>query len=201
MKKYFVVIDGKPKGPFNEEQLKDLSIEATTFVKSSEMDDYKEAHEIPDLRQLFGLKAKVREPQYFAGPDVRLLAVIIDYFLIFAVYCVIATIVVFFIDEKQLRIVASLSGLAIIPIAKSIYSIFMESSSRQGTWGKVLMGQKVCDEKGNPISLARSAIRNLSKILGIITLGFGFLLGFFGKQQQCLHDRIAGTVVIKDRLL
>lgn len=201
MKEYFVVIEGKPRGPFTEEQMKDMSIEAGTFVKSAEMDDYKEAHEIPALRELFGLKAKVREPQYFAAPDVRLLAVIIDYFLIFAVYCVIATIVVFFIDEKQLRIAASLSGLAIIPVAKTIYSIFMESSSRQGTWGKVLMGQKVCDEKGNPINIGRSVFRNLSKLTGIITLGIGFLMGFFGKRQQCLHDRIAGTVVIKDRLL
>lgn len=201
MKEYFVVIDGKPKGPFNPEQLKDLAIGSDTFVKSSGMDDYKEAHEIPELRELFGLKARVREPQYFAAPDVRLLAVIIDYFLIFAVYCVIATIVVFFIDEKQLRIVTSLGGLAMIPVAKTIYSIFMESSTRQGTWGKILMGQKVCDEKGNPISFGRSVVRNLSKLTGVITLGIGFLLGFFGKRQQCLHDRIAGTVVIKDRLI
>ena len=201
MKEYFVVIAGKPKGPFNSEQLKELGIGPDTFVKSIDMDDYKEAHEISELRELFGLKARVREPQYFAAPDVRLLAVIIDYFLIFAIYCVIATIVVFFIDEKQLRILASVSGLAVIPVAKTIYSIFMESSARQGTWGKILMGQKVCDEKGNPISLGRSIIRNLSKITGILTFGIGFLMGFFGKRQQCLHDRIAGTIVIKDRLI
>jgi uncharacterized RDD family membrane protein YckC len=201
MKEYFVVIGGKPKGPFAPEQMKELDINSGTFVKSTGMDDYKEAHEIPELRELFGLKARVREPQYFAAPDVRLLAVIIDYFLIFAVYCVIATIVVFFIDEKQLRIVASVGGLAIIPVAKTIYSIYMESSARQGTWGKILMGQKVCDEKGNPISFGRSMIRNLSKLTGILTFGIGFLMGFFGKRQQCLHDRIAGTVVIKDRLI
>jgi uncharacterized RDD family membrane protein YckC len=29
----------------------------------------------------------------------------------------------------------------------------------------------------------------------------GYLTGFFDKKQQGLHDKIAGTLVIKDRLL
>ena len=201
MKQYSVVIMGKPSGPYAPEELKGLKIKAGTFVKSEEMDDYKEAHEVPELCEFLGLKVHVRLPQYFASLDVRLLAVIIDYFIIFAIYCVIATVVVLFIDEKQLRIIVSLAGLGIVPEAKFIYSIVMESSTRQGTWGKVLMGLKVSDEKGNPITFSRSLVRNLSKILSTATLGLGFMMGFFDKRQQCLHDRIAGTVVIKDRLI
>lgn len=201
MKEYFVVIGGKPKGPFNSEQLKDLAIGSDTFVKSTDMDDYKEAHEIPELRELFSLKARIREPQYFASLDVRLLAVIIDYFIIFAIYCLIATIVVLFIDEKQLRIIVSLAGLAVIPFSKIIYSTIMESSARQGTWGKILMGLKVSDEKGAPINFSRSLIRNLSKIISTAIVGLGYMMGFFDKKQQCLHDKIAGTLVIKDRLI
>jgi uncharacterized RDD family membrane protein YckC len=201
MKQYIVVINGKPSGPYSPEELKGLKIKAGTFVKTEEMDDYKEANEIPELCKFLGLKAQVRLPQYFASLDVRLLAVIIDYFILFAIYCVIATAAVLFIDEKQLRIIVSLSGLAIIPEAKLIYSIVMESSVRQGTWGKVLMGLKVSDEKGNPITFSRSLVRNLCKILSTGTLGLGYLIGFFDKRQQCLHDRIAGTVVIKDRLI
>ena len=201
MKEYFVVVDGKPKGPFNLEQMKELGIKAGTFVKTKDMDDYKEAHDVPELCELLGIKTHVREPQYFASLDVRLLAIIIDYFIVFAIYCLIATIVVLFIDEKQLRIVVSLAGLAIIPISKIIYSIIMEASARQGTWGKVLMGIKVSDEKGIPVNFSRSLIRNLSKILSTGTLGLGYMMGFFDKRQQCLHDRIAGTLVIKDRLI
>ena len=201
MKQYSVVIMGKPSGPYAPEELKGLKIKAGTFVKSEEMDDYKEAHEVPELCEFLGLKVHVRLPQYFASLDVRLLAVIIDYFIIFAIYCVIATLIVLFIDQKQLRIIVSLAGLGIVPEAKFIYSIVMESSTRQGTWGKVLMGLKVSDEKGNPITFSRSLVRNLSKILSTATLGLGFMMGFFDKRQQCLHDRIAGTVVIKDRLI
>lgn len=201
MKEYFVVVDGKPAGPYSPEQMKGLRIKPGTFVKTGEMDDYKEAHEIPELCEFLGIKQHVREPQYFASLDVRLLAVIIDYFIIFAIYAVIATIVVLFIDEKQMRIVISLAGLAVIPIAKMIYSIFMEASARQGTWGKVLMGLMVCDEQGIPINFSRSLVRNLSKIISTATFGFGYIIGFFDKRQQCLHDRIAGTLVIKERLI
>jgi uncharacterized RDD family membrane protein YckC len=44
-------------------------------------------------------------------------------------------------------------------------------------------------------------IRNLSKIISTGTIGLGYMMGFFDKKQQCLHDKIAGTLVIKDRLI
>lgn len=201
MKRYIVVINGKPSGPYNPEDLKTLDIRAGTFVKTEEMDDYKEAHEIPELCDYLGLKHQNTLPQYFAGLDVRLLAVIIDYFLIFAIYCVIALIIVLFLEEKETKIMVALAGLTIIPIIKFFYSIWMESSARQGTWGKVLMGLKICDEQGNPITFSRSLVRNLSKIISSSTLGIGYLIGFFNKKQQCLHDLIAGTLVVKDRLI
>ncbi|MBM3402605.1 MAG: DUF4339 domain-containing protein, partial [Bacteroidetes bacterium] len=43
MKDYFVVIDGKPTGPYSLEQLQGLKIKPGTFVKTEDMDDYKEA--------------------------------------------------------------------------------------------------------------------------------------------------------------
>jgi uncharacterized RDD family membrane protein YckC len=201
MKDYIVVINGKPSGPHSPDQLKGLKIKAGTFVKTEDMDDYKEAHDVPELCEFLGIKTHIREPQYFASLDVRLLAVIIDYFIIFAIYCVIATIVVLFIDEKKMRIVVSVAGLAIIPLSKIIYCTIMESSARQGSWGKILMGLKVSDEKGAPINFSRSLIRNLSKIISTGTIGLGYMMGFFDKKQQCLHDKIAGTLVIKDRLI
>ncbi len=201
MNEYFVVIDGKPAGPYFPEKMKELGIKAETFVKTEAMDDYKEVHEIPELCELLGIMSRVRQPQYFASLDIRLLAIIIDYFIIFVIYCLLATLVVVFINEKQIRIVVSLAGLAIIPLAKMIYSTTMEASSRQGSYGKVLMGLKVSDEQGLPITFGCSMVRNLSKLICVATLGLGYMMGFFDKRQQCLHDRIAGTLVIKDRLI
>ncbi|MEJ7692631.1 RDD family protein [Daejeonella sp.] len=201
MEEYKVVIKGKPEGPFSFEQLKGMKIKSGTFVKTEDMDDYKEAHEIPELCELFGIKAQIRKPQYFASLDVRLLAIIIDYFIVFAIYCVLATIAVLFVGERDDRIIVALSGLGIIPIAKMIYSIIAEASDRQGTYGKFLMGLKVTDEFGLPINLGQSVVRNLSKLICVATLGLGYAFGFFDKRQQCIHDKIAGTLVIKDRLI
>jgi uncharacterized RDD family membrane protein YckC len=201
MKRYIVVINGKPSGPYVLEDLKTLNIKAGTFVKTEEMDDYKEVHEIPELCDYLGLKHQKTLPQYFAGLDIRLLAVVIDYFIIFAIYCVIAVIIILFLQEKETKIMVALAGLTIIPIIKFFYSIVMESSARQGTWGKVLMGLKICDEQGNTISFGRAITRNLSKIISSCSLGIGYLIGFFTKKQQCLHDLIAGTLVVKDRLI
>lgn len=201
MKEYLVVIEGKPSGPFSQEDLKELKINAGTFVKRVGMDDYKEAHEIPELCKFLDFKQHLTAPQYFAGLDLRLLSVAIDYFIIFTVYCIIAFIIILFVEEREVKIIVAIAGLSIIPILKFMYSIVMESSSRQATWGKLLMGLKICDEEGNPIKFSRALVRNLSKIISSGTLGLGYLMGFFNKKQQCLHDIIAGTVVVKDRLI
>ncbi|MES3018103.1 MAG: RDD family protein [Bacteroidota bacterium] len=201
MEEYIVVIKGKPEGPYSIEQLRGMKIKPGTFVKTDAMDDYKEANEIPELCELLGITTQVRKPQYFASLDVRLLAIIIDYFIVFAIYCVLATIAVLFISERDQRIIVALSGLGIIPVAKMIYSIITEASTRQGTYGKILMGLKVTDESGHPIKLGKSIIRNLSKVICVSTLGLGYAFGFFDKRQQCIHDKIASTLVIKDRLI
>ena len=77
----------------------------------------------------------------------------------------------------------------------------MEASSRQATWGKLLMGIKVTDETGERITYAQGFVRNFSKLICILTLGIGYLTGFFDRRQQCLHDKIGGSLVVKDRLL
>ncbi|WP_411275012.1 RDD family protein, partial [Daejeonella sp.] len=195
MKQYTVVIKGKPEGPYSFERLKELKIKPGTFVRTEGMDDYKEAHEIPELCELLGITAQIRKPQYFASLDVRLLAIIIDYFLVFAIYCVLATVAVLFISERENKIVVALSGLAVIPLVKMIYSIMAEASARQGTYGKFLMGLKVCDESGSPITPGISIVRNLSKLICVFTLGLGYAYGFFDKRQQGIHDKIAGTLV------
>jgi uncharacterized RDD family membrane protein YckC len=76
----------------------------------------------------------------------------------------------------------------------------MESSAKQGTYGKQIVKIKVCDLQGNRLSVAHAAGRNLAKMFSVLPLFTGYLLSFFTKQQQCLHDIIAGTLVMKDRL-
>jgi uncharacterized RDD family membrane protein YckC len=198
---YILVIDGKPQGPFSLEQLKSYHIKPTDFVKTPEMDDYKEAHEIAELRELLGFAKPALLMQYFGSFDQRLLASVLDWFILFGVFILIAFIIVLlFIHDKETRIVASFTIMGIVPFAKIIYHIVMESSAKQATLGKQMLKIKVVDMQGDRITTSKAISRNLCKIFSVATGFIGYLLAFFNKQQQCLHDMMAGTLVIKDRL-
>ena len=165
------------------------------------MDDYKEAHELQELRELLGFSYQITVPQYFASFDQRMLASAIDYFLLLCVYVVLVLLSFVVIEDKTQRIMLALSGLPIIPLAKCIYGSFAEASKKQGTIGKVLLNIKVVDMNGGSITLSNSFGRNMAKFFSVITLFIGYLYSFLNKKQQCLHDVIANTLVIKDRLI
>lgn len=163
------------------------------------MDDYKEAHEIAELREIFHFDKRSVVPQYFAGFDQRLLASALDWFFIFGIYVLLAFIAAIFINDTATRLVMLFSLLAMIPLTKTIYHIIMECSAKQATWGKQIVKIKVCDMEGRKISAGLAIARNLCKIFSLITI-IGYLYSFFNRKNQCLHDVMAGTLVMKDRL-
>ncbi|MBV8388218.1 MAG: RDD family protein [Mucilaginibacter sp.] len=197
---YFLVVNGKPEGPFSLEQLKGMSVRPSDFLKTAEMVDYKEAHDIAELRELFHFDKRSVAPQYFAGFDQRWTASALDWLFVGGGFIVLAFLAVYTIDDKSTRLVIGLSILALIPITKIIYHIVMECSPKQATYGKQILKIKVCDLQGRRIGTGRSISRNLFKIFSIITI-IGYPLSFFNKRQQCLHDIMAETLVVKDRLI
>jgi len=197
---YFVVINGKPEGPFDIEGLKSVGLKPGDFIKTPEMSDYKEAHELAELRQLFHFAKRTVMPQYFAGLDQRLLASALDWFIISGICIVPALLVVIFIPGQEVAIMVGISLLVVIPLVNFIYHIAMESSAKQATYGKQILKIKVSDMEGNPINGGKAFGRNFCKLFSDITFSIGYLISFFNKQQQCLHDMIAGTLVVKERL-
>lgn len=197
---YILVINGKPQGPFSIERLKELHVKPGDFLKTAAMDDYKEAHEIAELRDLLGFNQEALIPQYFGSFDQRLMASALDWFFVSGACILIIFVVVLFVDDKATRLIVTLSLFGIVPVVKIVYHIIMECSAKQATYGKQILKIKVCDMQGQRITPGRSAGRNLAKLLSVMTFFIGYLFSFFNKQQQCLHDMVAGTLVIKDRL-
>jgi antitoxin component YwqK of YwqJK toxin-antitoxin module/uncharacterized RDD family membrane protein YckC len=78
------------------------------------------------------------------------------------------------------------------------YFAGMESSMRQATYGKIMLGLKVVDEDGFRISFWRAVGRYFAKYLSVFTLFIGFLIAAFTKKKQALHDMVAKTLVIKE---
>ena len=198
---YTVVLNGKPEGPYKFEQLKLLAIKSGTFVRKPGMDDYKEAHEFEELRELFGFRRQQTAPQYFASFDQRLLASVIDYFFLVLAYVIFILLIFIFIEEKAQRIIVGVYLLPLIPIAKLLYSSFAEASMKQATIGKRLLDIKVTNMMGERVELGVSFGRNLAKAISVFPLFFGYLYSFLNKKQQCWHDVIANTLVVKQRLM
>jgi len=78
-----------------------------------------------------------------------------------------------------------------------IYWPLFESSALQGTPGKLLLRLRVTNLQKQRITFAQALLRNLAKILSLIPLGFGFLMIGITIKNQCLHDKIAKTLVMK----
>jgi uncharacterized RDD family membrane protein YckC len=79
------------------------------------------------------------------------------------------------------------------------YFVFSESSRWQATIGKKLLGIKVGDSEGEGISVGRAFLRLFGKWISGQILLIGYLMAFFTKNKQALHDFPAGTFVFEKR--
>ncbi|PTQ98009.1 putative RDD family membrane protein YckC [Mucilaginibacter yixingensis] len=201
LEKYLLVINGRPEGPFAVDELRQRGLKPGDFVRTDGMADYKEAHEVPELRALFGFKKQTVAPQYFGSFDQRLLASVIDWLLVSAGFAIVALCIVLAIQNQMMRSVIAVSLAVIIPVANFIYHVAMESSAQQATYGKQILKIKVTDMEGRRITTNRAVGRNLARVFSVCTFYLGYLYSFFNKKQQCLHDVVAGTLVVKDRLI
>jgi uncharacterized RDD family membrane protein YckC len=79
-----------------------------------------------------------------------------------------------------------------------LYYAWMESSSTQGTLGKMALGLIVTDLEGRRVSFARATGRFLARfITSMIPLGIGYILAGITEKRQALHDIIAGCLVLR----
>ncbi|MCX8074803.1 MAG: RDD family protein [Clostridia bacterium] len=133
-------------------------------------------------------------PQYvYAGFWLRFVALIIDGFVIFGISFVVG--IIFGILFAQDGINESTSNI-LGTIIGWLYFSLMESSSNQGTVGKIAIGLKVVDLNGNRISFLRATGRYFAKILSSITLFIGYIMAGLTEKKQALHDMVASTLVV-----
>ncbi len=73
-----------------------------------------------------------------------------------------------------------------------LYYASMESSSHQGTLGKMALGLIVTDTAGRRISFGRASGRFFAKMItGMVPLAIGYIMAGFTEKKQALHDMIA----------
>jgi len=78
-----------------------------------------------------------------------------------------------------------------------LYFAGMEGSAWQATLGKLVVGVKVTTLDGQRISFGRATARLLAKLPSLALLGLGFVLAGLDARKQALHDKAAGTLVVR----
>jgi uncharacterized RDD family membrane protein YckC len=86
------------------------------------------------------------------------------------------------------------SGVA-YAVLGGLYFALMESSARQATLGKRLIGIKVTDAQGRRIGFGRALARFFAASLSWLSLNLGHALAAWTPERRALHDYIAGTRV------
>jgi uncharacterized RDD family membrane protein YckC len=79
-----------------------------------------------------------------------------------------------------------------------LYAAGLEASHSQATIGKRWAGLKVTDAQGQRLSFLRASGRYAAKYLSALPCFLGFIMALFSSRGLALHDRLAGTRVVKN---
>ncbi|HEY5208744.1 MAG TPA: RDD family protein [Stellaceae bacterium] len=134
----------------------------------------------------------------FAGFWIRVLAYIIDAIVIWIVVGIVTYLA---LGRSAMTGGAPSSGSSalglILLVFEWLYFAGLESSAWRGTLGKKACGLIVADLEGDRISFLRATGRFFAKIISAIILLIGFMMVGWTHRKQGLHDKIAGTLVLR----
>ncbi|HDJ33618.1 MAG TPA: RDD family protein [Bacteroidetes bacterium] len=151
----------------------------------------------------------------YAGFWLRFVAYLIDYLLLEIIGFIISIpfigAIVFSaftiaesnsFNEKTVFGIAGILGAVFMMVIITIllgwlYFALMESSKNQGTLGKMALGLKVTDMKGQRISFGRATGRYFGKIISGMVFMIGYILAGLTEKKQALHDMMAGCLVVR----
>ena len=102
------------------------------------------------------------------------------------------------IDPVTGQDIATVSVDDIALVVLMLYWILADASRHQGSLGKRVLGLKVADERGERLTLAAAAGRNLLKILSAILLLVGFMMAGWTRRKQALHDKLTHSYVLAE---
>jgi uncharacterized RDD family membrane protein YckC len=79
-----------------------------------------------------------------------------------------------------------------------LYFAGFESSTHQTTLAGRLLGTRVTGLDGEPLTFSRATTRHFAMYLSAITpVAIGYLMVFWTKRRQTLHDYLASTLVVR----
>jgi uncharacterized RDD family membrane protein YckC len=121
----------------------------------------------------------------YAGFGARFVGLLIDGVILMVVNFIINAV----IQSTSL-------GTALSLIIQLAYFVYFFTSTGQ-TLGAKVMGIKVVDGNGQLLSIGSAVVRVIGSWVSSIILGIGYLMMLWDSKKQTLHDKFAGSYVVK----
>ena len=83
----------------------------------------------------------------------------------------------------------------LVLIALCYFTLFV--GCRGQTPGKMLLRLRIIRVTGEEVGYGRAFVRWIGQILSLLPLGIGFLMVALSRKKQGLHDKLAGTYVVR----
>jgi uncharacterized RDD family membrane protein YckC len=128
-----------------------------------------------------------------AGLGTRLLAQVIDLFWLLPLSVVLG-VVGALVNGGELSIGGEVMANLIGALAVLLFWV-----EKGATPGKSVLGLRIVDaETGGAPTLGRFALRYIGYLVSALPFGLGYLWALWDPRRQGWHDKMAGTVVIRD---
>ncbi len=128
-----------------------------------------------------------------AGVGPRFLAQVIDLFWLIPL-SILLEVAAEFVNGGEM----SRGGEAMASVIGALI-VLLFWVERQGTPGKLALGLRIVDARdGGPVPVGRLALRYIGYLVSALPLGLGYLWAIWDPRRQSWHDKMGGTVVVKD---
>lgn len=142
----------------------------------------------------------IRLQGHYAGAVSRLLAWVIDAFTVGAVFAVLVALLQLGVEVVTGETFTPSTLWSVMTVLtfllwSLLYFAFPWAMSGK-TVGMAVLGVEVRRGDGSYVTGGRAVARALALPLSFVLFGIGLIIGLFQRQNRCLHDMIADTVVI-----
>jgi uncharacterized RDD family membrane protein YckC len=128
-----------------------------------------------------------------AGIGSRFLAQIIDLFWLVPLSLAMSFVAAF-VNGGEMSIGGELMANLVGALVVLLFWV-----ERQGTPGKLVLGLRIVDAAtGGAPSLGRLTVRYVGYLVSALPFGLGYLWAIWDKRNQGWHDKMAGTLVVRD---
>jgi len=204
---YYILEEGEEKGPYTFDELTDMAIGIHDRILSPTVETWQYACDLPELYPYF-VAQEIYLPtgDNLASFGWRLLAFIIDYFILSFLLTILISLVPSIGVSFKLQSYNDLLKLpasemvrlqVIVYVSLLIYNSVCEASAMEGTVGQRICKLVVVDIDGMRLSYLIALLRSAGKVISLFFYGLGFLSIFFTEHRQAMHDFLAKTYVVK----